>query len=56
MSKTNVIPQVEAEQVKNEATKKRYAAYVQCVHQLEAEAGKKADAGNDEIAEDGGRA
>lgn len=52
MSKTNVIPQIEAEQVKTEEQKKRYEAYIQCVNQLEAEATRKAKK-QDEI---GGRA
>lgn len=61
MSKTNVIPQIEAEQAKSEATKKRYLVYVQCVHQLEAEANKASETDNktehnDSVAANGGRA
>ena len=54
MSKTTVIPQVEAEQVKKEAQQERYIAYAQCIHMLEAEAKEKA--GKENVAEIGGRA
>ena len=61
MSKTNVIPQIEAEQAKSGAAKKRYLVYVQCVHQLEAETSKAAEAGketehNGSVSANGGRA
>ena len=44
MSKTEVFPQVEAEQVKEAAQQDRYIAYAQCIHMLEAEAREKVKA------------